>query len=352
MSNDVTLKDIAAATGASLTSVYRAINEKEGIGDELRRAILDKADKMGYKTNYAASALKRKPIKMALVLPDNKGDNQHYYQYFWRAFEHYNQEIENMNVQISAYGVKNKEEQRRVLAELLKEENRPDGLLTVPLDDGIDMHLCVDRLVSSGVATVLIDNDMPDTQRLCCISPHDSLSGRLGGEFLAGMIHSAGKILVFGGDSLVASHVQNLQGFCDYMEGCGKGFEVVTLNGDYEPQALYEQATDFLASNKDVVGFYAVTARETLPLCQAVEKCGYGDRLVGLGSDLYPESAKLLSEGMVKGLLYKNPYSKAYTGLKVLGDYLIKKQQPESDKLFVPISIIMQSNLFFYSQYL
>ena len=56
----ITLKDIAQASGYSLVSVHRALNNKEGVSKAVKQEILNVANEMGYTANYVASALKRR----------------------------------------------------------------------------------------------------------------------------------------------------------------------------------------------------------------------------------------------------------------------------------------------------
>ena len=66
----ITLKDIAQASGYSLVSVHRAMNNKEGVSKAVRQEILNVASELGYTTNYVASALKRRQVNLAVVLPE------------------------------------------------------------------------------------------------------------------------------------------------------------------------------------------------------------------------------------------------------------------------------------------
>ena len=59
MNKSVTMKNIADVIGVSTVTVSKALADKEGVGEELRQAIKEKADEMGY--NYAAS--KQKSLK-------------------------------------------------------------------------------------------------------------------------------------------------------------------------------------------------------------------------------------------------------------------------------------------------
>ena len=66
---NATLKDIAQRAGTSVTTVYRVLNNKEGVGDELRQRILDISKELGYTVNYAASSLSKKATNILFVFP-------------------------------------------------------------------------------------------------------------------------------------------------------------------------------------------------------------------------------------------------------------------------------------------
>ena len=53
----ITLKDIARRANTSTTTVYRVINNKEGVGDAMRKKILSISEEIGYSVTFAASAL-------------------------------------------------------------------------------------------------------------------------------------------------------------------------------------------------------------------------------------------------------------------------------------------------------
>ena len=75
-------------------------------------------------------------------------------------------------------------------------------------------------------------------------------------------------------------------------------------------------------------------------------------KLLVIGSDLFAKSADMLRRGVLKGIIYKNPYQKGYTGLKVLVESLIKDLPPKEENITVPISVIMRNNLVFFEEFL
>ena len=77
MNTKVTIRDVAAAAGVSISSVHFALTGKAGVSDETREKIRRTAEELGYQPNAFASNLKRSTQRAVLLLPSETGDNQH-----------------------------------------------------------------------------------------------------------------------------------------------------------------------------------------------------------------------------------------------------------------------------------
>ena len=58
MKKNVTMKDVAKSLNISIVTVSKALNDKEGVSEELRKKIKDLADYMGYKSNNYTKKIK------------------------------------------------------------------------------------------------------------------------------------------------------------------------------------------------------------------------------------------------------------------------------------------------------
>ena len=357
--SSVTLKDIAERTGFSLVSVHRAINGKSGVSERSRREILAAAQRMGYTPNLLASALKRKQPNIAVVFPHLGGSGAFYFDYMWtggKAFidESAGYQFNFIDCPFTLVGgtACEEDDQLRVLEQLLENPaNEIDGLLTVPMENSQKGSDMIARFVQRGVKVVLIDNDFPESGRMCCISASDENTGRLGAELMCSMLpQSSGTILVAAGNEQSPSHRLNSKGFADYIRTHRPEFSVVCVNDPVKPTAeiFYSHMED-----PSVIAAYSVRARNTISLCEAALMLEAKQRkLLVLGSDLFPESADMLRRGVLKSIIYKNPYQKGYLGMKTLVESLIKDSPSAQKNLTVQISVIMRSNLVFFEDIL
>lgn len=356
MDKRVTLKDISKASGYSLTSIHRAINNKEGISEEVRAKILEIANNMGYEVNYLASSLKKNPTKIALVMasPASSGG---YYAHILKGCNDMIEDVAAFNCQLVQYFSDmedNSEENQLAVLDLLytKEADQLDGLIIVPVKNTNVIKNSLERFIAKGISVLLIDNEFPNMDYLCCISPQELMTGRLGAEFLCGMQPRHGTILVATGDKESLSHVYNLKGFSDFIKENKLPYDILEVEDGKNIREFYNNTMKILEKRKDIVGLYSVRARNTVPLCKIAHRLGIVDKLKIVGSDLFPESAEALKEGLLNGIIYKNPYQKGFIGMKTMFDYLVKGEKPASMKKKVQISVILKNNLEFFTDVL
>lgn len=349
-----TLKDIANYTGVSLGTVHRALNNKKGVGDEVRRFVLRTAQELCYKSNYVAASIKRKPVRIAIVLPAPSLEGQFYYVDMWKGCAEFKNEISEFNVEIvEAPFDQNGETQLSYLLEKISTEyNSIDGLLIAPLRDN-QAEYFIDRIISKGIAVVLLGDDLPKTSRLCCIRSDDMGLGRTAAELMTSFVRAGSRVLVSAGNIHATSHIYNINGFEEYMN---KHHPDICITKIYEEDSnplaysknqdyIYGESLNRLEKYGDIRGMYSCNARNTVPLAKAVQDAGKSGQVRIIGNDLFIENVRMLKAGIITVLMYKNPKKQGYLGLKVLFDYLIKKQLPERSTIFMDNNIVIKSNL-------
>lgn len=355
----VTLKDIAQASGYSLVSVHRAMNNKEGVSKSVKQKILSVASEMGYSTNYVASALKRRQVNVAVVLPEPDESGKYYFRYIWKACNVCEAEVAGYNMNVMKYtfsvaGTHGDAEQVGILRKLYEEwGDQLDGLLTAPNINSSQMECLLSQFAAKGVSVVLIDNDFKNCGRLCCVAPNDTFTGQLAAELMNMVLKEReGVILVAAGDAKSLSHKMNVAGFEDYFREHNPNIRVKCLPDLHQFEANKAHMLECFKEDPGIIGAYSARARGTIPLCEAAIESGRLKELFLVGSDLFPESAKMLNDGVLKAIVYKNPYEKGYMAFKTLFEYLIKGIAPKGEAISVPISIILQNNMKFFEEFI
>lgn len=345
-----TLKDIAAEANVSLSTVHKALYNKSGISERVRKEIVTIADSMGYKTNYVASSLKRKPLKIAFVMPlPNSGTNRYYYRDIWKGMRAFQAEAAEFNIEILDFGFSGP---LTNLPKRLEEvyENHSDeisGLVTLAVENPAFTYF-IDQFSKKNIPTVFIVSDLPQTKRLCCVRAQDLMAGGLAAELISGFTENKGKALVVSGDMMVSTHYMNVTGFEQYFTKTENRMEIIKIYNRSNPEHLHHELLELLRSDSEISAIYSCTATNTPPVCKAVLNAGRVGAVKVIGSDLFQESREMLLQNVLQAIIYKKPFQLGYLGCKTLFNFLVKNEFPSKDSIFIEPIIVVKSNLPFY----
>jgi LacI family transcriptional regulator len=343
----VTLKDISKATGYSLASVHRAIYNKDGLGEEKRKKILETVKAMGYEVNYTASSLKRKTLQIVFVGRKPKKENDYHYMLASGARDAFLQD-EGLNIHLRELyfddtKMNYEDAECQVLDDVYR-ANDVDGVVIMPVNTSMRLCFAAQKIISKGCPVVFVDDSFENMDYLCSVEPISDLVGRTGAEFMS-LACRPGKILIALGDSNSKGQMDNYLGFLQYMKENGGLFTCV-------PVAPPQDGEDFIQKmvreiDDEVVGLFAVCESNTPVICKAAIASGRKDLRL-LGCDLSLDNQQYLLKGILTGVLDMDSYMQGYLAMKMLLDYLLKNKKPHSSILSVPVRLVLKSNLPYY----
>lgn len=342
----VTIKDIAEATNMSPGTVHRALNGKKGVSVEVRENILSVADKLGYKPNYVASSLKRKPLNILVALPSPVGSNKYFYTRLWQGVRRIIKEYKDYNINfIELSYISDKNE---VLENFLNEfDDEIDGLLT-DANLGYDNEHMILKLLNDKIPTALVVDDLENTDRLCFVGANHLSCGKLLVELLSTQINNESDILVFCGNENTPSHKLCVHGMEQYILENNLSFNLIKIFNDENVKYMKEIATNEILNNKNLKAIYSVNAKNTVLLCNLLKTLNYDKTIRVIGSDVFEESIKFMEEGLLNNILQKSPENQSYLATKMLIDYIVKKEVPIKKVNFSNTNIVFKSNLQYY----
>lgn len=344
-----TLKSIAQQVGTSVTSVCRALNNKEGISEELKEKILKVAKESGYSLNYSASNLSKKATNILVIMPKSESCSRYYVKYIVDGYYHCKESLSKFKINFIEHFIDlNEESYIKLLTEIFNDKSRKiDGMIISPIRSNKIINF-INRFVDIGVKVMLVDLDLPETDRLSCVKPNNEMAGKLAGELLCKLTHKKGKVIIADADVTVldTSHI-----YSDInSENCKRMIEskrsdllvekVGILSSDNQ---LYNNILNRLRCENDIVALYATTARNTVSISNAVKELGLEKEVIIVGSEIFDENIEMLQNGTIDALIYKSPFMIGYEALKLLFNYLIRGEDiPEI--MYITPQIILESN--------
>jgi len=344
-----TLKDISARLNISATSVHRALTGKDGISDSLRELILETAREMGYEKNYVASAIKRKTIRIAAVLPQDQGL---YYQHIWRGLRNYANDVRALNVEVEEFVCDDEQHQ----ADLLKKiadvgPSKYAAVITFCYANTSLILFQLLRLLSMNICTVLIDDELNEIEGIYSIPANARVSGQVAAEFGALITPETGTVLVSQGRTDSHILVNKIEAFREYIEKTKPGLTVTAVPGfSRKPEMdemVYRSILQALKDNPDTVLYYALTSADNKYVVRAVEELGLQGQVSVIATDLNSESADFLRRGAVKAVINQGAYTKGYASMNLVVDCVVK-HQVAPQRFNCPIDVVLRSNLSFY----
>ena len=347
----VTIKDISAKLGISSTTVHRALAGKEGMTDALRQKILQTAHEMGYEINYAASSIKRKTMRLAVILPTDDGC---YFGNIWKGVEVCAEEARRLNVEVEMYTCDSEWHEYEILkaiADAGPEEYA--GVMAFSYSRMPEVMMQLQRLIALKIKTCVIDDVMTEPEGIHCIPAYQTSVGELAGEITSLITPDQGTVIVTEGRPDSRIHVEKLTAFKRYLAQYKPGLKIVTVKGYSTREAtdalVLENVRNVFAENQDIVLYYAQTSGDTRLALKVFRELDDNRKFLRIGTDLNDRTAQCLQNGELTVVIDQGGYMKGNLGLASLVDSVVKHMEPEKN-VEIMIDVIFKSNLRFYER--
>lgn len=150
MAKNITMKDIAAELGVSTVTVSKALTDKDGVSDEVRQKIKEKAAEMGYRYNSLAKGMKEgRNGNIGIIVSDRFFEDNSFYNNLYRNI------ILKLN-QTSYFGVfeiiSQEQEEQCALPNMIS-NSKIDGLIIM----GQIRTTYIDAIKKTNIPFILLD---------------------------------------------------------------------------------------------------------------------------------------------------------------------------------------------------
>ena len=354
-SNKVTIKDISAKLNISSTTVHRALAGKEGMSESLRQKILDTAKEMGYEINYAASSIKRKPVRIAVILPNDDG---RYFGCIWNGVKQQAEEARRLNVDIEMFICEDEFHERDILKAIA--DAGPDeyaGVMAFSYSSENfrmpEIMMQLQRLATLKIPTFVIDDDMTEPEGIYCLPVYQEAVGELAAELTILMTPEKGTVLVSRGRADSVIHGEKLDAFMKSLKRSKPELKVEIVEGysvKRETDAVArESILKAIKDHNDIVLYFAQTSGDTRVAVDVFRELEEAPKFVRIGTDLNSYTAEDLRKGDLTLVIDQGAYMKGFLGLGALVDRVVKHIKPDRN-IAASLDVVCKSNLRFYER--
>ena len=338
-----TIRSIAEAANVSRGTVDRVLNGRPGVHPGVRERVQALAAELGYKPNLAGRslALHKHPLRIGFILHHGRDP----------LFQEMRQGVDAVAEELAHFGVHvdcrvmervSAAEQLRCLRALVR--GPLAGLAICPVEDPAVAAELSRLLRRTGIPLVTCNSDSPALAPLCYVGQDLGKSGQIAGDLVAKLLRGQGQVLVVTGRAEVLSHQERLDGFCQVLREEFPGLSIChTIPDIVGDEDAFREVKAFLAGSPRPDAIF-ITGLGGGGVGRALRETGLRDIRV-VCYDRRPETEAMLREGIVDFTLTQDPFMQGYQPVKLLFDYLVNGNRPESRNLFTRIEIVTRKSL-------
>ncbi|MBU3827305.1 MAG: substrate-binding domain-containing protein [Candidatus Anaerobiospirillum merdipullorum] len=325
----VTLKDLAKASGVSVGTVSRALNDKKEVSSATSDKIKHLAQTLGYVPNRAGRALSaQKNLSLiGILLPSI---NSPFFDDIKRGINAAYQEFKDLGLDIALIEKEGWDESEHLQAinELKARGCRALALCTV---NSPVIAAKINELTDQGMPVVLINNDIPHTRRLCFVGPDYFNSGQIA----AGMLDKCAqgrelKILIVMGLKIHEGHKLRVDGFIHELDTRKVNYQVVKIIEGMDNDITTQQAAmQAFAAFPDINCVYMASGSGVSGLGAAIIANRDKQRFVIACDEIYT-TRELVKSGIIDFVICQDPATQGYQAIKKLHECLVRQPLPTS----------------------
>lgn len=337
----VTLAEIAALAGVSRGTVDRALNNRGRVDPKVAARVRRIAAERGYRPNRAGRmlALAKHPIKIGVIVQSVETMFMNMvYEEASRACARF--KSEGAEVLLRPLEGVDAARQLAVIDELVAAG--VNGLAITPAEDeAVRARLCA---LSEEMPIVTFNTDLPECGRICYVGSDNYACGRA----CAGLMHlltGEGKVLVVAGQENNLSHRQRVEGFCDEAASQFPEMQLLPPETCGDDQKLaHDIVYGAVHAHPDLRGVY-VSVNGQIGACDALRELGLQGKVHLICHDLSEVNADNIRAGLIDFLIDQDARMQGVRPVKLLLDYLLVGEKPETDRILARIDIRNRYNV-------
>jgi LacI family transcriptional regulator len=340
MSERVTVKHIAEKAGVSITTVNKALNNKDRISEAMREKILEIARQLNYTPNNSAKALARNDIKIGIVYPEEPIE---FYTYVRNGLNAGLNSLIDQRVKGIFKPAKTLDAVAQ-FQEALKQlsDIKVDGIILSP-GFNLKEYECIVRQISdSGIPILYLVNGLFHKDEKPCVRTNHFVAGKMAAQMVAMGVRGGRNVALMTCNKEIVAHRITIEGFIQEAKKYNLNIKGIFETQD-DKEIAYYLTEKVIKMYGDLDAIY-ITSYNSVAVCNKLEEMGINKKIFVIGHDLYPELVENLKAGTLNATLFQNPFKQGEQAVKAMFEYINNPINGLKSILISP-QIVLESNL-------
>ena len=332
MAGKSTAADVARATGVSLSTVDRVLNNRGGVAEDKERRVLEWARKLNLDRALNQRAARTLRVAVLIQPPNNP-----FHAAVQSHFEAANRDYSAFNIQFRVYHIDpNRTDETCNLIVTLAPNC--DGLIIVSAhDDEIASNLSV--MSNEGKLVITLATPIRGIGAQNYIGPDNRKAGRVAGDLMGRFLgRDGGEVVVIAGLLSMIGHEEREMGFRAVLR---ERYPQCRISDVLESLEKGERAGDLvfdvLKRNPNIRGIYNASAGAR-PVVNAIKALGKRDEITFITHELTEDRRRLLREGMIDAIIDQDPALEVRTAVEAIAAHFGRSDRAPAS-LITPVHI-------------
>lgn len=330
----VTLKDLSKASGVSVGTVSRALNDKSEVSEDTAKRIRQLAQELGYVPNRAGRALsaQKNLNTVGILLPSI---NSPFFDDIKHGIREAELEFKDLGLEVILREVEGWDVDEHLSSLMQLKEQGCKSLALCTVDDP-RIRAYINDLSDSNIPVILINNMVQDCKSLCFVGPDYYRSGEIAAALLdKSRQHQTLKVLIVVGLKSHHGHAARVRGFTEELQRRKCDFEVVEVVEGMDNDITTQQVTmDALRRHRDVNCIYMASGSGVSGLGAAVIADSI-DKFFVIACDEIYTTRELVKSDIIDFVICQEPKVQGYQVIKLLHEYMSKPRTNKIDDYIV-----------------
>jgi len=331
--------------GVHRATVDKVLHNRPGVSDEVRQQIKKIIQDVGYTPNPAGRVLQKQSrvYRFSAILCDVDAT-----PFLRQGIEQGLRRNNNFNIEINyqTTGFQDAVQQSRLIRQAVRDG--ADGIILSPINSELTRE-AISLAAEQGVPVITADSDIEDSRRMCFAGLDGERASRVAGRLMGQMMGGRGSLAII--SSAVAAENNNYfvtireQGFYKFITETYPNIHITSRIESFEdPKITYEKTLALLEEQPELRGIY-ITCGGVAEVGRALRESGRANGIRVISFEDYPEILELVRNDVVDITIASDLIRQGELPVQLLISKLVFGEEPECERVFTDIKILVKESL-------